>query len=178
MRFIETDLRGAYVLELEQRLDERGFFARVWCRDEFASLGLTTDIAQCSISRTTKAGTLRGMHFQRAPHEEAKVVRCIRGAIYDVIVDLRPDTSTRGRWIGVELDAASGRALYVPEGFAHGFQTLEHDTDVLYMISSPYAPSAATGVRWDDPAFGIVWPEAPDRTISERDRSWPDFGTT
>lgn len=178
MRFIETDLPGAYVLELEQRLDERGFFARVWCRDEFAALKLTTELAQCSISRSTKAGTLRGMHFQRAPHEEAKLVRCTRGAIYDVIVDLRPEASTRGRWVGVELDADSGRALYIPEGFAHGFQTLEDDTDVLYMISAPYAAEAATGVRWDDPLFGIVWPEASERTISERDRTWPDFEAT
>lgn len=177
MRFFETDLPGAYVLELEQRLDERGFFARVWCRDEFAALELTTEVAQCSISRSTKAGTLRGMHFQSAPHEEAKLVRCTRGAIYDVIVDLRPGR-TRGRWVGVELDADSGRALYVPEGFAHGFQTLEDDTDVLYMISTPYAPEAATGVRWDDPLFGIVWPNAPERTISERDRTWPDFVAT
>jgi dTDP-4-dehydrorhamnose 3,5-epimerase len=178
MRFTETDLPGAFVIELDRHVDERGFFARVWCRDELAALDLTTELAQCSISRSTKAGTLRGMHFQRAPHEEVKLVRCTRGAIYDVIVDLRPASATRGRWTAVELDAASGRALYVPAGFAHGFQTLEDDTDVLYMISTAYVAEAATGVRWDDPRLGIVWPETSRRTISERDRSWPDFEET
>jgi dTDP-4-dehydrorhamnose 3,5-epimerase len=176
VRFLETDLLGAYVLELEELRDERGFFARIWCEEELAMRGLTATLAQCSISRNTKAGTLRGMHFQRAPHEEAKLVRCTRGSIYDVIVDLRPGSRTRGRWAGVELDAVSGRSLYVPEGFAHGFQTLEDDTDVLYMISTPYAPEAAAGVRWDDPVFGIEWPEPSSaRTVTERDRTWPDF---
>ena len=175
MRFTETDLPDAFVIDLDRWVDERGFFARVWCRDEFAAADLTTELAQCSISRSTQVGTLRGMHFQRAPHEEAKLVRCTRGAIYDVIVDLRPASATRGRWTAVELDATSGRALYVPKGFAHGFQTLEDDTDVLYMISNRYAPEAATGFRWDDPLFAVVWPETSLRTISERDCSWPDF---
>ncbi len=175
MRFVETELAGAYVLELERHVDERGFFARVWCREELAALGLTAELAQCSLSRSAKAGTLRGLHFQRAPHEEAKLVRCTRGAIYDVIVDLRPESATRGRWLAVELDCEDGRALYVPEGFAHGFQTLVDDTDILYMISTGYAPQAAAGVRWDDPALGIAWPEAGERVISGRDRSWPDI---
>ena len=175
MRFTETDLPGAYVVDLEQRADDRGFFARIWCQDELAAEGLTTELAQCSLSRNTRAGTLRGMHYQEAPHEEAKLVRCVRGAIYDVIVDLRLGSSAYGQWVGVELDAAAGRALYVPQGFAHGFQTLADDTDVLYMISAPYVPDAAAGVRWDDPFFGIAWPAAPTRVISERDRAWPDF---
>jgi dTDP-4-dehydrorhamnose 3,5-epimerase len=176
VRFVPTELPGAYVVELERHVDERGFFARAWCGDEFEAAGVTSALAQCSISRNTSAGTLRGMHFQTHPHEEAKLVRCTRGSIHDVIIDLRPESSTHRRWIGVDLDAASGRALYVPEGFAHGFQTLEDDTDVLYMISTPYAPGSAAGVRWDDPAFGIVWPDASARTISERDRAWPRYG--
>jgi dTDP-4-dehydrorhamnose 3,5-epimerase len=173
VQFVPTELPGAYVVELERHVDERGFFARAWSGDEFEATGLTSALSQCSISRNTRAGTLRGMHFQRHPHEEAKLVRCTRGSIWDVIIDLRPESPTHRRWIGVELDAASGRALYVPEGFAHGFQTLEDDTDVLYMISTPYAPESAAGVSWDDPAIGITWPEAPSRTISERDRAWP-----
>lgn len=175
MRFVATKLADAYVVELERREDERGFFARVWCRDEFADHGLVPDLAQCSISRNDRAGTLRGLHFQTAPHEEAKLVRCTRGTIFDVIVDLRPDSPTHAEWIGVELDATEGTALYVPKGFAHGFQTLVDETEVLYMISDPYAPEAASGVRWDDPAFGIEWPPADVRVISERDRSWPDY---
>jgi dTDP-4-dehydrorhamnose 3,5-epimerase len=175
MRFVATKLADAYVVELERREDERGFFARVWCRDEFAGHGLVPDLAQCSISRNDRAGTLRGLHFQTAPHEEAKLVRCTRGTIFDVIVDLRPDSPTHAEWIGVELDAAEGTALYVPKGFAHGFQTLVDETEVLYMISDPYVPEAASGVRWDDPAFGIEWPPADVRVISERDRSWPDY---
>lgn len=175
MRFVETELPGAYVVELEEHVDERGFFARIWCRDELADHGLTAELAQCSLSRTAAADTVRGMHFQRSPHEEAKLVRCTRGAIFDVIVDLRRGSPTFGRWFGAELDEAGGRAMYVPEGFAHGFQTLVDDVDVVYMISTPYAPEASSGVRWDDPFFAIEWPPAEARVISERDRSWPDF---
>ena len=175
MRFVETPISGVHVVELERHEDDRGFFARAWCRDELAGTGLTSDLAQCSISRNTVAGTLRGMHFQRAPHQEAKLVRCTRGAIYDVALDLRPDSPTHGRWFAAELDSESGRALYIPEGCAHGFQTLADDTDVFYAISAPYAPEAAAGVRWDDPAFAITWPDAAVRTISDRDRSWPDY---
>ena len=174
MRFVATELPDAFVLELERHEDERGFFARAWCRDEFAEHGLVPYLAQCSISRNALAGTLRGMHFQRAPHEEAKLVRCTSGAIFDVIVDLRPESPTYAEWLGVELDASRGNALYVPKGFAHGFQTLVDATEVLYMISDPYVPEAASGVRWDDPAFGIEWPETDARTISDRDRVWPD----
>jgi dTDP-4-dehydrorhamnose 3,5-epimerase len=175
MKFVPLGLAGAYVIELEPLRDERGFFARTWCRDELAAHGLNPVIAQCSTSHNDRAGTLRGLHFQRAPHAEAKLVRCTRGAIFDVIVDLRPGSPTHASWFGAELTEERGNAMYVPEGFAHGFQTLTDSADVLYMISERYAPAAAGGVRWDDPAFGIDWPEAAERTISERDRTWPDF---
>jgi dTDP-4-dehydrorhamnose 3,5-epimerase len=174
VRFVRTELEGAYIVEPERREDERGFFARTWCRDELAAEGLVTDLAQCSISRNTHAGTLRGMHFQTAPHEEVKLVRCTTGAVHDVIVDLRPGSPTHARWIAVELDAERANALYIPKGFAHGFQSLVDGAEVLYMISDAYAPEAASGVRFDDPAFGICWP-LPVRVISERDRAWPDY---
>lgn len=175
MRFVETAIAGVVVVELEEHVDERGSFARTWCRDEMAEAGLASELAQCSLSRNPRAGTLRGLHFQRAPHEEAKLVRCTRGAIFDVAVDLRPQSLTYCAWVGVPLDPESGRALYIPEGCAHGFQALEDESDVMYMISTPFVQGAASGVRWDDPAFGIDWPQAATRIIGERDRSWPDF---
>src|SRR5581483_12137037 len=169
MRFVETAIAGAWVVELEPFEDERGTFARIWCRDELAEHGLVNDLAQCSISRNPRRGTLRGLHFQRSPHEEVKLVRAVAGSIHDVIVDLREGSPTRGRWFGVELAAASGRALYILKGVAHGFQTLTDGADVLYMISTPYVPDAAAGVRWDDPAFGIEWPPAEQRIVGARD---------
>ncbi len=175
MKFVPLDLEGAYLIELEPHRDERGFFARTWCREEFAAHGLSPAVAQCSTSHNERAGTLRGLHFQRPPHAEVKIVRCTRGAIFDVIVDLRPESATHAAWVGVELTEEQGNAMYVPEGFAHGFQTLTDHADVLYMISVPHAPDAASGVRWDDPSFGIEWPEAGERPISERDRAWPDY---
>jgi dTDP-4-dehydrorhamnose 3,5-epimerase len=176
MRFVETAIHGVVVVELEEHVDERGSFARTWCRDEMADAGLASELAQCSLSRNRLAGTLRGLHFQRPPHEEAKLVRCTRGAIFDVAVDLRADSPTRGEWVGVRLDPETGRALYVPEGCAHGFQTFVDDTDVAYMISTPYAPESAAGVRWDDPVLAIEWPAvAGERTISERDRALPGY---
>ena len=175
MRFVPLELDGAFLVELERHEDERGFFARTWDGDEFAAHGLAAGVVQSSISRNTSAGTLRGLHFQSAPHEETKLVRCTRGVIYDVIVDLRPGSATHARWLGVELDAERGTALYVPKGFAHGFQTLVDETDVFYMMSTPYVADASTGVRWDDPAFAIAWPETDSRTLSERDRSWADY---
>ena len=175
MQFIETPIHEAWLVEPEPHEDERGTFARVWCREEFSERGLSTELAQCSISRNPRMGTLRGLHLQRAPHEESKLVRAVAGAIFDVIVDLRLDSATSGRWFGIRLDAEDGRALYIPEGVAHGFQTLADHSDVLYMISTPYAPEAASGVRWDDPAFAIEWPSFPARIISERDRSWPEW---
>jgi dTDP-4-dehydrorhamnose 3,5-epimerase len=175
MIFTETELGGAYVIDLEPREDARGFFARAWCENEFADHGLTTRIAQCNLSYNRSAGTVRGMHYQAAPHQEAKVVRCTRGAIYDVIIDLRPESPTFKRWTGVTLTAENRRTLYVPEGFAHGYQTLADETETFYFVSARYAPDAERGVRWDDPSFGIRWPEADGRTISEKDRAWPNF---
>ena len=175
MRFVPLELDGAFLVEPERHEDERGFFARTWDRDEFAAHGLAAGVVQSSISRNTSAGTLRGLHFQSAPHEETKLVRCTRGTVYDVIVDLRPGSATHAGWVGVELDADRAAALYVPKGFAHGFQTLVDETEVLYLMSTPYVAEASTGVRWDDPAFGIVWPEAGSRTMSDRDRSWADY---
>ena len=174
MIFSETALPGAWVVEPERLEDERGFFARSWCEREFGQRGLATRLVQCNVSFNKRRGTLRGMHYQAAPHQEAKLIRCTRGAIHDVIIDLRSDSPTFRRHVAVVLDADSRRMLYVPEGMAHGFQTLEDDTEVFYQMSEFYAPDHARGVRWDDRAFGIRWPEA-ERTISARDRSYPDF---
>jgi dTDP-4-dehydrorhamnose 3,5-epimerase len=176
--FAETDLRGAYVIDVEPRVDERGFFARAWCRDEFEEYGLETEIAQCNLAYNHYAGTLRGMHFQSHPHAEVKLVRCTRGAVYDVIIDLRPDSPTFMRWIGVELSAENRRMLYVPEGFAHGYQTLVDGSETFYQVSRAYVPDAGGGVRWDDPAFGIDWPPVDRRIISPKDQAWPDFAST
>lgn len=175
MIFAETSLPGAFVIDLDRRADERGFFARAWCRDEFAERGLSTHLAQCNIAFNARAGTLRGLHFQAEPHAEVKLVRCTRGSVYDVIVDLRSDSPTYQEWLGVELSADNGRMLYVPEGFAHGYQTLEDSTETFYQVSAFYAPAAQRGVRWDDPAFAIEWPPSARRTMSARDRTWPNF---
>jgi dTDP-4-dehydrorhamnose 3,5-epimerase len=174
VKFSPTALAGACIIDIEPVPDERGFFARSWCREEFAKHGLNPDLAQCSISFNKKHGTLRGMHYQAKPHEETKVVRCTRGAIYDVIVDLRPESSTFRKWIAVELSADNRRMLYVPPGFAHGFQSLVDDTEVFYQISTFYHPESARGARWNDPAFGIEWPVT-ERVISDKDRQYPDF---
>ena len=173
MIFHALPLDGAYVVEIDPRQDERGFFARTFCRDMFAARGLVTEFPQCSLSFNLRRGTLRGMHYQVAPHAETKLVRCTRGAVYDVIVDLRPESPTYCRWAAAELSAARRNALYIPERFAHGFLSLEDATEVSYQISHPYRPDAARGVRFDDPAFGIAWPEPPT-VIAERDRSYPD----
>jgi dTDP-4-dehydrorhamnose 3,5-epimerase len=175
MVFKETRLGGSYVIDLEAIEDERGFFARTWCAREFADHGLNPHLAQGNVSFNRRKGTLRGMHFQKPPHEEAKVVRCTRGAIYDIIVDLRPDSPTFKSWIGVELTAENRSMLYVPEGFAHGYQTLVDDAETLYLVSEFYAPEAEAGVRWNDPAFAIQWPDPDGAFLSEKDRSWPDF---
>ena len=159
MRFIETRLKGAFVIEPERLADERGFFARMWCQREFIAHGLNPDLVQCNISFNTNKGTLRGMHHQAAPHEEAKLVRCTMGAIYDVIIDLRPDSPTYKAWLAVELTAPNRKMLYVPEGFSHGFMTLADNTEVFYQMSEFYSPECASGIRWNDPQFGIVWPE-------------------
>jgi dTDP-4-dehydrorhamnose 3,5-epimerase len=172
--FTETELRGAFVIELERLEDERGFFARSWCQQEFEAHGLNPKVVQCNISFNRNHGTVRGMHYQEAPYEEARLVRCTSGAIYDVIVDLRPGSSAYLRHVAVSLTAENRKMLYVPEGFAHGFQTLADNTEVLYQMSEFYNPNAARGVRWNDPALGIRWPE-PVRVISEKDRSYPDL---
>jgi dTDP-4-dehydrorhamnose 3,5-epimerase len=174
MEFSETTLRGAYVIQFKAIADHRGFFARAWCRDEFAAHGLNPDMVQLNIGFSHKAGTLRGMHYQKAPHAEAKFVRCTRGAIYDVVVDLRPNSATRGHWVGAELSADNNTMLYAPEGFAHGYQALTDDTEMYYMTSGLYAAAAATGVRYDDPGFRIEWP-LPVSVISEQDKNWPDY---
>ena len=176
MRFTPLALAGARLVELDPIADERGFFARAWCEREFAEHGLNPHLVQCNISFNTRKGTLRGMHWQAAPHGEAKLVRCTRGALYDVIVDLRPDSATYRRWLGIELTAMQRNALYIPEGLAHGFQTLESDSEIFYQMSGFHHPASARGLRWNDPAFNITWPLI-DPLISERDRAFPLWGS-
>ncbi len=174
MIFSPACLGGLQLVTMERHEDDRGWFARSWCAREFAEHGLEARLAQVSLSFNRRRGTLRGMHFQRPPHAEAKLVRCIRGAVWDVALDLRSQSPTRGQWQGFELSADNGSALFLPEGFAHGFQTLEPDSEVLYHISSFHAPEAAAGVRYDDPAFAIAWP-LPVAAIAPRDAAWPDY---
>lgn len=174
MRFLPTPLAGAVVVEQERHADERGHFARTFCEDEFAAAGLPTQFPQHSLSFNARAGTLRGMHFQLAPHEEPKLVRCTRGAVWDVLIDLRPGQPGFGRWHAEELSEENGRALYIPPGFAHGFQALRDDTELLYLIGTRYVPGAAAGLRWDDPQFAIPWP-LPVTVISDRDRQLPTY---
>jgi dTDP-4-dehydrorhamnose 3,5-epimerase len=174
MIFTPAELKDAVIIDIERRADERGFLARVFCESEFARHGLATRFVQASTVYTASRGTLRGLHFQEAPHREVKLVRCTTGGAQVVIVDLRPESPTYRQWLGVELTARTGRLLYVPEGFAQGYQTLVDDTEILYHMSHEYSPSAARGIRWDDPAFGIEWPAAEQRLISERDLAWPD----
>lgn len=174
MKFQETKLKGAFTLELEKREDSRGFFARSFCRKEFEAHGLNPNVVQANYSYNAKQGTLRGMHFQRAPYAEAKIISVAQGAIYDVIVDLREGSPTYKQWVGVELSAENRRSLYVPEGFAHGFLTLQDGTAATYLVTQFYTPSSEGGVRYNDPQFGIVWPRAVAE-ISDKDKSWPDF---
>jgi len=176
MIFTPTQLDDARLIDIERKEDERGFFARIWCRQELAAQDLDTGIAQDSLSFNRHRGTLRGLHFQRPPHDETKIVRCTRGEIFDVIVDLRPRSFTYLHWEGFELTADNRRALYIPKGFAHGFQTLTDQAEIAYRISAFYAPEAASGYRYDDAAFGITWP-LPVTVISCRDLSWPAFNT-
>jgi len=172
--FTETSLPGAFVIEPERLDDQRGFFARTWCAREFETQGLDPRLVQCSISFSKRKGTLRGMHYQGPPAAETKLVRCTAGAIVDVIIDLRPDSPTFTRHVAVVLSAENRKAVYVPAGFAHGFQTLSDDTEMFYQMSEFHSPGHARGVRWDDPAFGIRWPHD-ERIISDRDRTYPDF---
>lgn len=174
MIFQELPLQGAFTIDLEPRRDERGFFSRAFCQKEFAQHGLRTEVAQANLSQNVSRGTLRGMHYQREPFAEVKVVRCVNGSIYDVIIDIRPESHTFRKWLGVELSRDNRRALYVPEGFAHGYQALEDDTEVLYLVSQFYAPAHEAAIRWNDPQFGIRWP-LPDPILSPKDAVHPDF---
>lgn len=176
MIFTETKLSGAFVIDPERFEDDRGFFARTWCVREFETNGLDTRLVQCSVSYNKRKGTLRGMHFQAAPHAETKLVRCTKGAIYDVIIDLREGSPTLRQWVAVELTAENHRMIYIPEGFAHGFQTLTDDSEVFYQISEFYLSESARGVRWDDPAFEIEWPLGA-RIMSEKDSSYLTLST-
>jgi dTDP-4-dehydrorhamnose 3,5-epimerase len=174
MRFTELPLRGVYTIEIEEHRDERGFFARTFCRREYAAHGLSIEVAQRSTSVNTTAGTLRGMHYQTAPRAETKTVRCVCGSIYDVVIDLRPESPTYCRWFGLELSADNHKMLYIPPGLAHGFETLTANAEVDYQISGEYSPEFSRGVRWNDPAFDVRWP-FPPVVISARDHAYPDF---
>lgn len=177
MKISPTKLAGVHVVELERRGDDRGFFARQWCAEEFARAGLDARVAQINTARSIATGTLRGIHYQKDPHGEAKLVRCTRGAVFDVAVDLRVGSPTFCQWVGIELDDESGRMLYIPSGCGHGYITLAPNTDLAYQASVPYAPQSATGVRFDDPAFGIDWPGTVN-VISPQDRNWPALAAT
>lgn len=174
MQFSETKLGGAYIIEIEKLVDDRGFFARSWCQKEFESHGLTSRMAQANISFNRKKGTLRGMHYQIAPYQECKIIRCTRGAIYDVIIDLRPDSPTYKQWTSVELAAESYTMFFVPENFAHGFQTLTDEAEISYQVTQFYTPGSEKGIRFDDPIFNIQWPLEVS-VISDKDRTWPDY---
>jgi dTDP-4-dehydrorhamnose 3,5-epimerase len=174
MIFTETKLNGAYVIEIKKLEDVRGFFSRVWCKNELEAYGLISDIVQINTSYSKKRGTLRGMHYQVEPNQENKIIRCTKGAIYDVIIDLRPKSPTYKKWLGIELTAENYKMLYVPEDFAHGFQTLEDDTEVVYQVSQFYSPQSEQGVRYNDSAFGIRWP-IDVRVITDKDKNWADY---
>ncbi|WNM58146.1 dTDP-4-dehydrorhamnose 3,5-epimerase [Candidatus Nitrospira allomarina] len=177
MIFTESPLKGAFLIDPEKVEDSRGFFARTWCRREFERHGISFQPVQCNVSFNKIKGVLRGMHYQSAPHQEAKLIWCIKGAIHDVIIDLRPYSSTFTKHVAVVLSEENRRMLYIPEGFAHGFQTLQNESEIFYQMSEFYAPEFAKGVRWNDPSFGIQWP-TDDRIISGRDQSYPDFNLT
>lgn len=175
MIFKQTKLKGAFIIEMEPIGDIRGFFARAWCKKEFEKHGLRSDFVQANITFNKHKGTLRGMHYQVAPYQEAKVVRCIKGSLFDVIIDLCPDSPTYREWVGIELTEDNYRMLYLPEGFAHGYKTLEDNTEVSYQVSQFYCPESERGIRWNDPGFGIGWPETSELVISDKDKNWPDF---
>lgn len=174
MRFTEARVKGSYIIDLEPQEDQRGFFARSWCQGEFQAHGLNAHVVQINVACTTKKASLRGLHYQLAPHQEAKTVRCTKGAIFDVAVDLNADSPTYKQWVGIELTAENHRLLYIPESCAHGYQTLVDDSEIEYLTTAFYAPKSARGVRFDDPTFEISWP-LPVGMISDADRTWPDF---
>jgi len=175
MIFTETKLKGAFIIDIERRPDARGFFARTWCKEEFEARGLSTNLVQANMAFSARAGTLRGLHYQVKPHEEVKLVRCTSGAVYDVIVDLRPESPTYLQWLSVELTADNRTMIYVPKNFLHGYQTLTDNVEVSYQVSQAYAPESERGVRWNDPTMGIEWPRIDVRIISEKDRNWPIY---
>ena len=175
MNFIETGIEGLYIVELNKIGDERGFFARAWCEKEFADKNLTSRMVQANTSYSKEKGTLRGLHYQVSPHKEAKLMRCIKGAIFDVAVDLRPDSKTYKKWFGIELTESNRKMLFIPEGCAHGYQTLSEDAEVFYMSSAFYAPEAERGVCWDDPAIGIEWPIVDNLNITDKDKNWAEI---
>jgi len=175
MKFSKTSLADVYVIDLEKREDERGFFARAWCQKEFADQGLDSNFVQANLSFNNTKGTLRGMHYQVAPYEETKLIRCIRGAIYDLIIDLRPQSPTYKQSFGVELTPENRKMFCVPKGFAHGYLTLQDNTEVLYQVSEFYTPGSEKGIRWNDPAFNLKWPQMANLILSEKDQNWPDF---
>jgi len=174
MRFTQTKVAGAFLIDLDRREDNRGFFARSWCAKEYQTHGLVPRVTQINVGFTTKKAGIRGLHFQTAPDQEAKTVRCTRGAVFDVVVDLRPDSPTHKQWAGFELTPGNHSMLYIPEGCAHGYQTLTDDSEIEYLTSAAYAPNSARGFRFDDPAFGIQWP-LPVGLVSDADKSWPDY---
>ena len=175
MVFKETRLKGAFIIELEKIVDGRGFFSRAWCQKEFQAHGLNPNVVQCNLSFNTSKGTLRGMHYQIAPHEEAKIVRCIRGKVYDVIIDLRPKSPTYLRWAGFELSSENRKMLYVPESFSHGYLTLADNTELFYQVSHFYSPESESGIRWNDRTVNIKWPQTNGLIITDKDKNWPDF---
>ena len=175
VKFTPLRLEGAFIVDLEPTQDRRGFFARTWCAQEFKNYGLVSHISQCSFSSNLKYGTLRGMHYQAEPYPETKIVRCTSGAIYDVILDIRPESPTFKQWEAFELSAENMRSLYIPPGFAHGFQSLVDHSEVLYMVTEHYRPDYSASVRWNDPKFGIVWPAVEHRTMSDKDQNCEDF---
>jgi dTDP-4-dehydrorhamnose 3,5-epimerase len=175
MIFKETKLKGSFIIEIEKLEDSRGFFARAWCQKEFEAMGLVPEFVQSNVSFNKTRGTVRGMHYQAAPFEETKLVRCTRGKIFDVIIDLRPASITYKQWTSVELTEDNYRMFYVPKGFAHGYQTLTDNTEVCYHVSQFYIANAERGVRYNDPAFAIEWPIKAERIISEKDNNWPDY---
>ena len=177
MIIAETDIEGAYIIKPDRYEDERGSFLRAWCKKEFEKHGLVSDFVQLNISVTKKAGTLRGLHFQLAPHQEVKLIHCTRGALYDVILDMRADSPTFKQWFSIELRAGNYKMLYIPEGVAHGFQTLEDDTEVYYPVSRFHCPEAERCVRWNDPTFEIKWPHTESRILSDKDNYCPDWST-
>ncbi len=175
MNFLETQIKGAFILEPEKREDPRGTFVRTWCKKEGVAQGLNTNFVQFNVSQTKKKGTIRGLHYQVEPHAEAKLIRCMKGKLFDVIVDVRPNSPTYRKWVGIELRENDFKSLYIPEGLAHGFQTLEDDTEVFYPVTTFYDPESERGIRWNDPFFDIAWPLSADSIISDKDQRWPDF---